>query len=56
MQIMMFDVGPTFFFIKILDESSNQFKHSSNISLAFFFMLDDAGCIFACIQHARPIF
>ena len=27
---------PTFFSYKMLDESLNQFKHSSNISLAFF--------------------
>ena len=52
---MLDDLGPTFFSKKMLDESSNQFKNSSDISLAFF-MLDDVGCVFTHIQHAGPTF
>ena len=39
---MLDDVGPYIFSYKILDESLNQFKHSSNIFLAFL-MLNDVG-------------
>ena len=39
----------------MFDESLNQFKHSFNISLAFF-LLDDVGCVFARIEHAGPTF
>ena len=50
------DFGPTFFRKKILlNEIFNQFKHSFNVSLAFF-MLDDVGYVFAHIQHAGPTF
>ena len=38
LQAMLDDVEPTFLLRKMLDESSKQFKHSSNIIFLFSFV------------------